>query len=87
MVYRVEIKPGAEKALAKLPRPHRERIGAKIEALAADPRPPGVEKLAGEDAMYRIRVGEYRVVYTIRDDILLVLVVRVGHRREVYRGL
>jgi len=60
------------------------------EALAVlrdDPRPPGCVKLTGADDLWRIRVGQYRVVYTIRDDELLVLVVRVAHRRDVYRGL
>ena len=61
------------------------RIAAAIEALAGDPRPSGVTKLRGPEAFYRIRVGDYRVVYAIEDDGLLVLVVRVAHRREVYR--
>ena len=55
--------------------------------LADNPRPRGVEKLEGRENRYRIRVGDYRVIYEIHDEVLLVLVVRIGHRREVYRGL
>jgi mRNA interferase RelE/StbE len=62
-----------------------ERIVGRIEELAAEPRPRGAVKLQGEDDLYRIRVGDYRVVYTIRDEELIVLVLRVGHRRDVYR--
>ena len=56
-----------------------------MRGLANDPRPPGCDKLAGVENLYRIRVGDYRVVYQIRDEMLLVLVVKIGHRREVYR--
>ena len=56
-----------------------------MRGLAANPRPPGVEKLAGPDDFYRIRVGDYRIIYQIQDDVLMILVVKIGHRREVYR--
>lgn len=86
--YRIEVARPAAKALAKVPQPDRGRIVAKIDALAADPRPPGVEAIQGsDDPLFRVRVGSYRVVYEVRDDVLLVLVLRVGHRRDVYRGL
>lgn len=62
----------------------RERIGNAIDALAADPRPPGAVKLAGHDD-FRVRVGDYRVVYAVDDTERLVLVARIAHRREVYR--
>jgi mRNA interferase RelE/StbE len=62
-----------------------KRIIGRIEALAVNPRPHGVEKLAGEDQTYRVRVGEYRILYEVHDAALVVLVVKVGHRREVYR--
>ena len=61
------------------------RVDARILALAEDPRPPGAKRLAGSEGLHRIRVGDYRVVYAIEDDVLLVLVVRIGHRRDVYR--
>jgi mRNA interferase RelE/StbE len=85
MRYRIEFTRPAAKALEKLPRAIQDRLAPKIDALAEDPRPHGVEKLAGKDDQYRIRVGDYRVVYTIRDDRLIVTVVRVANRRDVYR--
>ncbi|MBI4859577.1 MAG: type II toxin-antitoxin system RelE/ParE family toxin [Candidatus Riflebacteria bacterium] len=60
-------------------------LGARIDGLSQNPRPPGVKKLAGEEHLCRIRVGDHRVVHEIQDDRLLVLVVRIGHRRDVYR--
>ncbi len=83
--YRVEVAPRVAKDLAGLPRVARLRVEAAIEALADDPRPPGAKKLVGEDA-YRVRVGDYRIIYEISNAALLVLVVRVRHRKEVYRG-
>lgn len=87
MVYRVEIKPQAEKALAWIPNPYRRRIAKAIDGLARDPRPTGCMKLTGAEDAYRLRVGDYRVVYKIIDRALFVYVVRVAHRKEVYRGL
>jgi mRNA interferase RelE/StbE len=62
----------------------RVRVARKIDALAQEPRPRGVERLKGEENLWRVRAGDFRIIYTIRDEVLLVLVVRVGHRREVY---
>lgn len=84
--YRIEFKPSAEKSLAKLPTDLQKRIVRAVELLAKDPRPHGVVKMAGDDNLWRIRVGDFRVVYEIHDSVLLVMVLRVGHRREVYRG-
>lgn len=86
MPYRIEFKPSAAKAFGKLPRDVQKRIGESVSDLAENPRPPGAEKMKGEDDLYRVRSGDYRVVYKVSDEVLLVLVVRVGHRREVYRG-
>ncbi len=61
------------------------RIAAAIDRLAVDPRPSGVRKLTGADNLWRIRVGDYRIVYEIEDDRLVVLIVRIGHRRDIYR--
>ena len=58
---------------------------ARIEALAENPRPPNAELLAGPVNIWRVRAGDYRILYTIKDDVLLVLVLRIGHRREIYR--
>jgi mRNA interferase RelE/StbE len=82
--YKVQIKPSAVKELEKVPSPDRQRIVIRIQNLAMDPRPPGVEKLTGQNR-YRVRQGNYRIVYEIVDAELVVLVVRVGNRREVYR--
>jgi mRNA interferase RelE/StbE len=84
--YRLVIKTSAVKELEKIePRTLRRRLVAAIQALAADPRSLGCEKLAGAVAAYRVRQGDYRTVYTIDDKARVVLVVKVGHRREVYR--
>jgi mRNA interferase RelE/StbE len=83
--YSVIYKPSADKALRKLPEKAQRRIVAASEALADNPRPPGAVKLHGDDDLWRIRVGQYRVVYTIQDEALIVLVVRVAHRKDIYR--
>jgi mRNA interferase RelE/StbE len=84
--YKIEFTKGANKQLKKLPTDIKERIDSKIEELAIEPRPVGVKKLADEESLYRIRVGVYRVIYQIFDNILLVSVIKVKHRREVYRN-
>ena len=85
--YRIFIKPSAAKELDAIgSRKDRRRIVAKIQSLADDPRPPGCQKLSGAEK-YRVRQGNYRIVYSIEDDRLLVLVVRLGHRKNVYRAL
>jgi mRNA interferase RelE/StbE len=85
MPYRVVFNAYAARAFRKLPKAIQNRLRPAIDALKDDPRPPGTEKLSGMDAAYRIRVGDYRVLYEIRDGVLLVLVVDVGPRREIYR--
>jgi mRNA interferase RelE/StbE len=82
--YELRIRRAAEKEIRDLPSGVRLRVVGRIRGLADDPRPKGCEKLAGFDA-YRIRVGAYRIVYTIVDRILVVEVVRVAQRREAYR--
>ncbi len=84
--YRVSIKPSAVKELEAIPRKKdRQRIIRRIGLLADDPRPPGAKKLSGHDR-YRIRQGSFRIVYGIEDKDLIVYVVKVGHRKEAYRG-
>lgn len=85
--YRVEIARDALRALAKLDKPIRRRVQAAIDALCAQPRPPGVIALQRLRGAYRIRVGDYRVIYTVDDGRLVVLVIDLGHRREIYRDL
>lgn len=85
MTYRVEISTSAARSLAKIEKKTRLRVIGAIELLAVDPRPPGVKMLrGGEQGRWRARVGDYRIVYTIQDNRLIVLVLRVAHRREVY---
>ncbi len=83
--YRVEFARSAIKDLRGIDRHWIPKIVASIEALESDPRPSGCKKLVGSDHTYRLRIGDYRVVYDIQDDILIVLVVRIRHRRDVYR--
>ena len=82
--YRLLIKPSAAKELEALPAKDRKRIAAKLQQLASDPRPPGTEKLSGQEK-YRLRQGDYRVVYSVDDNESAVLIVKIGHRRDVYR--
>ncbi|MEW6893433.1 type II toxin-antitoxin system RelE family toxin [Trueperella pyogenes] len=84
MRYHVEFTSAAARQVKKLSRPTRERVLSAVEALAANPRPQGSRKLVGEQRAWRIRIGEYRIIYEIFDDSLTVTVVRAAHRREVY---
>ncbi len=84
-MYRVLLERAAEKDLARLSSEGHERVIAAIQGLARNPRPPGCRKLAGSKNDWRIRVGDYRVVYEIADEIRIVRVNRVRDRREVYR--
>jgi mRNA interferase RelE/StbE len=84
--YTVYVAPSAHRSLRKLPDAVQRRIVSAIEALADEPRPHGAKKLAGQtDNLWRIRVGDYRIVYQIQDERLTVLVLRVGHRSDIYR--
>lgn len=83
-VYRIELRPGAARALRKLDPDVQPRIRGAIALLAQDPRPPISRSLRGRPG-FRVRIGDYRIIYTIDDDVLLVVVVALGHRRDVYR--
>jgi mRNA interferase RelE/StbE len=85
--YQILWPDSQRRALAKLPRDVQLRIEAKIGALTNNPRPSGCVKLAGHANLYRIRVGDYRIVYQIEDDRLIIIIVTVAHRHDVYRGL
>lgn len=85
MIYEVKFTKGARKMFRKLSQELQDRIQTKIDELAIEPRPHGVKKLKGEENSYRIRVGDYRIIYEIFDAILLVSVVEVGHRSNVYK--
>jgi mRNA interferase RelE/StbE len=82
--YRLLIKPSAAKELEALPLKDRRRIATQIQRLASEPRPAGTEKLSGQEK-YRLRQGDYRVLYSVDDAQLAVVIVKIGHRRNVYR--
>ena len=82
--YKIYIKPTAVKELQKIPKRDVDKIIEKIRNLSSDPRPPGCEKLS-VDEKYRVRQGRYCIVYYIEDDKLVVLVIKIGHRKDVYR--
>lgn len=83
MSYRIELRPAAVRALKRLDPPIRARVQGAIALLAEDPRPPAARALRGRPGL-RVRVDDYRIIYTVVDDVLLVVVVTVGHRRDVY---
>ena len=83
MTHHVEVAAAAVRQLRKLDRSAQRRVQAAIELLAAEPRPNAAKKLVGGDGEWRVRTGDYRIVYEIHDNVLLVLVVAVGHRREI----
>lgn len=85
MNYSIELSRSAYKALKDIPHADVKKIRDKIEKLKKDPLPNGCEKLEGHNDLYRIRSGDYRVIYQILNKQLLILVVKIGHRREVYR--
>jgi mRNA interferase RelE/StbE len=83
--YRVEIKKSAAKEIERLPSKDRRAILEKIESLSENPRPYDCKKLSAQEK-YRVRCGDYRILYSIEDDILTIIVVKVGHRKDVYRS-
>ena len=85
MSYRIDVAPAAARQLRKLDHQARRRVQAAIELLAQEPCPAGAKKLDGGAGEWRVRTGDYRIVYEIEDQVLLILVVAVRHRREIYR--
>ncbi len=85
MTYRVEIAPAVLRQLRKMDPPARRRVQAAVELLREQPRPSGAKKLVGGQGEWRVRTGDYRIVYEVHDGVLLVLVLAVGHRRDIYR--
>lgn len=84
MTYRIEWRPRARKSYLALDGPIRRRIADAVDALGADPRPPGAKMITGAHGVLRIRVGDYRLLYTIDEGQLLVLVIEAGHRGQIY---
>ena len=87
MSYRIKIKNSAAKSLKKIPKADRIRIVEKIDSFADDLPNPETTKLKGNNPFHRVRVGDYRIVYEVQEDVLVILVVKVGHRKDIYRNL
>lgn len=87
MAFRLEYKASVKKELRKLAKPDRIAIVRKIELLSEDPRPSGSAKLKGSQNLFRIRHGDYRVIYQIQQGVLVIIIIRIGHRREIYKNL
>lgn len=85
-MYTIQYRTSVEKYLRKLDKPALKRIIAKIYSLQQEPRPHGVKKLEGEQSLYRVRQGDYRIIYEIKDNVLIVEVIKIGHRSDVYRS-
>ena len=83
--YSVEVTSTAERQIRRLARADQIRVVRAIQALGSDPRPPGCRKMAGLDDVFRVRIGRYRVIYSVADRVLTVIVLKVGDRKDVYR--
>ena len=87
MTFRVEFTKSAAKSLRAIPKTAQKRIAKKIESLAEGPPNPAITKMKGDNPFHRVRVGDYRIIYEIQNEILLILILKIGHRRKVYRRL
>ena len=87
MAYRIEFAPTAERDFKSLDKPIQTRLARRIDSLAENPFPQGIIKLAGEEDLYRLRVGDYRIIYQMQGRRLVILIVRIGHRGDIYRRL
>ena len=87
MKYRIDFKSSAAKALRKISKSDQKRIADKIDGLSENLPDPATTKLKGDNPFHRIRVGDYRIIYEIHEDILLIVILKIGHRKDVYRHL
>jgi mRNA interferase RelE/StbE len=85
MKYRIEFSPTAESQFKKLPKEVQTRLKHRIDTLAENPFPRGVKKLSAEENFYRLRIGDYRIIYQVKGKALLILILKLGHRKNVYR--
>ena len=87
MKYRIEFKRSAAKTLKQIPKRDRKRIRDKIDSFSESLPDPNITKMKGDNPFHRVRVGDYRIIYEIQDEILLILVLKIGHRKDIYRKL
>jgi mRNA interferase RelE/StbE len=85
--FRIELTKSAAKELRSFPKPAQKRIAKTIDSLSENPPDPTKTKMKGNNPFHRVRVGDYRIIYEIQDDILLILIVKMGHRKDVYKHL
>jgi mRNA interferase RelE/StbE len=85
MKYRIEFSPTAASQFRKLPKEVQTRLKQRIDSLAENPFPRGIKKLSAEENLYRLRIGDYRIIYQVQGKTLLVLILKLGHRKNVYR--
>ena len=87
MTYRIVFKKAAAKSLKKIPKIDQKRIAEKIDSLSENLPAPDTTKMKGDNPFHKVRVGNYRIVYEIQNDILVILIVKIGHRKDIYRNL
>ena len=87
MKYRIEVKRSAAKALKKIPKSDQKRISEKIDTLAEKLPNPDTTKMKGNNPFHKVRIGDYRIIYEIRNNLLAIMVVKIGHRKDIYRNL
>jgi len=85
--YRIEVKRSAAKALKKIPKSDQKRISEKIDTLAEKLPNPDTTKMKGNNPFHKVRIGDYRIIYEIRNNLLAIMVVKIGHRKDIYRNL
>jgi len=85
--YRIEVKRSAAKALKKIPKPEQNRIRQRIDSLAEQLPSVDTTKMKGDNPFHKIRVGDYRIVYEIQNEVLVILIIKIGHRKDIYRNL
>jgi mRNA interferase RelE/StbE len=85
--YLIEVKRSAAKELRKIPKADQKRIADKIDSLAQNPPNPTATKMKGNNPFHKVRVGDYRIIYEIQEEVLIILVVKIGHRKDVYKSL
>jgi len=85
MKYRIEFSPSAESQFKRLPKEVQARLKPRIDSLTENPFPRGVKKLSAEENLYRLRIGDYRIIYQVQGRVFLILILKIGHRKDVYR--